>query len=78
MKKILELFLFLSATNILVARNDVRDILDTGHTLTLNNKYTVGSTCLTFAQIIQVKFTFHVGMKLQHLPMNTNPRECEM
>lgn len=78
MKKILVLFLFLSATNILVARNDVRDILDVGHTLTSNNKYTVGSTCLIFTQIIRVNFTLHVGRKLQHLLMNTNPLECEM
>jgi hypothetical protein len=50
MKKILLLLLFFSTTKLCIAQNDGWDILNIGHTLTSNNKYAVGSTCLIFAE----------------------------
>ena len=50
MKKTFFLLLFHSVTNLCFAQNDGWDILNIGHTLTSNNKFAVGGTCLIFAE----------------------------
>lgn len=50
MKKTLLLLLFFSTTKLCIAQNDGWDILNIGHTLTSNNHYAVGGTCLIFAE----------------------------
>jgi len=51
MKKTLFLLLFHSVINLCFAQNNGWDILNIGHSLTSNNKFAVGGTCLIFAEI---------------------------
>ncbi len=51
MKKVFFLLLFHSVLNLCFAQNNGWDIINIGHSLTSNNKFAVGGTCLIFAEI---------------------------
>ncbi|MBK7499711.1 MAG: hypothetical protein IPI19_11550 [Ignavibacteriales bacterium] len=51
MKKVFFLLLFHSVINLCFAQNNGWDILNIGHSLTSNNKFAVGGTCLIFTEI---------------------------